>query len=445
MDETTSITKWKQSIIRKVIIYPGDNTSATYGAVINIEVNSSIKELTDSAKVSIPKKFYFEKNSISVSKPINGNPPLIMRGDKIKIELGYYDGSGYGGLKEVFNGYITTIVDNAIITLECEDDMFILKHIPVTYPSERQHITHDKNGVLLKKDHWEINKSYTLNQMVAAYMEPFGIPFINFLPDLSMGTIPWTQIDFCRVLNELRNGKAGVSVYSYFTDPQSALDLYNQEDKKGNKPGVGKETSLSEAVTKGLQVLVIGYLSNSLKNPNPPVFGFEYNITEDGNLKWQNKKDIDLTIIVKSKQTNLSTKSRDYFTEIGVGSGYNSVTGKVNPNEAFGKIQSHILANDIKDTAEMIKLGNDILINWKYDGWRGNFETMGEPLVNHGDDCVLYSLKFPYKSGLYQVVGVTRAFGSGGYRQRIELGISTTSFTQDMALQAAEDRNYRYV
>ena len=67
--------------------------------VNNVEINTSYENLTDTAKITLPRKLNFDGKPIVV-----GVTSLFKRGDKVKIELGYFP-----NLRTVFNGYIGLI------------------------------------------------------------------------------------------------------------------------------------------------------------------------------------------------------------------------------------------------------------------------------------------------------------------------------------------------
>lgn len=52
----------------------------------------------------------------------NGVNPLVRRGDKVKIEAGYYP-----KIKTLFNGYISKVSNDVPVEIKCEDEMFLLK------------------------------------------------------------------------------------------------------------------------------------------------------------------------------------------------------------------------------------------------------------------------------------------------------------------------------
>lgn len=57
----------------------------------------------------------------------------------------------------------------------------------------------------------------------------------------------------------------------------------------------------------------------------------------------------------------------------------------------------------------------------KYDGFKGDFTAFGAPSVQHGDIASLINPFLPEQNGRYLIKSVEKTFGSGGYRQKIEL------------------------
>jgi hypothetical protein len=94
--------------------------------VNEVEVNSSWENLTDTAKITLPKKLSFKNKPLA-----NGADALFKKGDKVKIELGYA-GKLLETLNTVFEGYISAIKPNVPFTIECEDAMWLLKQSTVT-------------------------------------------------------------------------------------------------------------------------------------------------------------------------------------------------------------------------------------------------------------------------------------------------------------------------
>lgn len=89
-----------------------------YKGVVDLSVDSSSENLTDTAILTFPQKVKWKDKSIK---------DLIKRGDSVVIKLGYDD-----SLTEVFSGYIKTIKADIPITVECDDMMFKLKKNPIS-------------------------------------------------------------------------------------------------------------------------------------------------------------------------------------------------------------------------------------------------------------------------------------------------------------------------
>ncbi len=93
-----------------------------FNYVCDVEVTSSYETLTDTAKIVVPNKLHWK-----TEKLVSGDKPLLKRGDKVKIELGYNE-----NYQTVFEGYITEIKPDKPVTIICEDEMWILKQKVVT-------------------------------------------------------------------------------------------------------------------------------------------------------------------------------------------------------------------------------------------------------------------------------------------------------------------------
>ncbi len=90
--------------------------------VTDVEITSSWQDLTDKAKIVIPRRLRWE------GKPItNSDNPLIKRGDKVAIDLGY----DYN-FERVFDGYLSKVHPKTPLEIECEDAMWLLKQASIT-------------------------------------------------------------------------------------------------------------------------------------------------------------------------------------------------------------------------------------------------------------------------------------------------------------------------
>lgn len=104
-----------------------------FTAVNSCEIVSSIKTLTDTAKLTLPRKVYHNGELLSLK-----SSSIVARGDKITIQLGYNDEKD---LKTVFKGSVVRVASDFPLQLECEDYMFDLKKQPVAPMEFKEGIT----------------------------------------------------------------------------------------------------------------------------------------------------------------------------------------------------------------------------------------------------------------------------------------------------------------
>lgn len=92
----------------------------TFNYVDEIIINTSVKILTDKAIIKVPRKMSFKGRKLN---------EFISRGDKIQIKAGYEKKNLKYGLETIFKGYITSIVNDKVLILECQDPMCQLKQV----------------------------------------------------------------------------------------------------------------------------------------------------------------------------------------------------------------------------------------------------------------------------------------------------------------------------
>ena len=139
-------------VINKVYIkqMPSDKYPTRNG-VFKIEimdkgmVNRSVSEMTATATLTFPKKVYidqtieltteisdYSKQSLDLQDlMINNTNPFFLRGDKIKIVVGYQDDRSNYETHNIFSGFITKVDIKSPLTIECQDYMYILKQVTV--------------------------------------------------------------------------------------------------------------------------------------------------------------------------------------------------------------------------------------------------------------------------------------------------------------------------
>lgn len=214
----------------------------------SLHIERSVQVLTDTAKLELPREFKNAADAGGKTVDLSGKSiaAYIQRGSKIKIELGYDD-----DLQTEFEGYITKIGADTPLTLECEDEMYMLKK---TDKKITKSITSGKLKDVLKailpSDYSiECNEDYTIGKWVIEQNTPY------------------------EVLEELRS-KLGIRAYF-------------KESKENSKK------------------LYVG-MTIDFKPQQVYDYNFSKNVRQDKDtsLKFEVKEDRVLEVVVKSKQKN---------------------------------------------------------------------------------------------------------------------------------------------
>jgi len=97
----------------------GKNSKIKFTGVNSVKVNTSIRNLTDTAAVVLQRRMGMK------GKKLN---EFIGRGDKITVQAGYRDIDS----QNIFTGYITGVSSETPIKIEAENDMWLLKQAKVS-------------------------------------------------------------------------------------------------------------------------------------------------------------------------------------------------------------------------------------------------------------------------------------------------------------------------
>ena len=368
------------------------------------EIVNSWQNLTDTAKIKIPRNIYVNNET---SNPLNfgsdpnkvglnlyggtATPPLFMRGDKIKIKLGFYynnfDGTESLEVNEVFSGYITKIKNRVPIEIDCEDEMWKLKQINVV------------NKVWLAS-------TYDVVSMLKEMLAGTGITVIDGLE----GSIKTNIGDF-RTQNETvgavlaRLKTAGL--YSYFRNNELRCSgiVYYPGDRTGD---------------------VTDVLGNK-----GTIFGFQENIINDS-LEYQRKEDLNIAIRASCETGGAGSGTNKDGTPKTKRQRFEVMVGK---DGAMTDIKKNAYSGDVialpilgcKTLAELTQRAIEYLPKFYYTGFKGSFTTFGQPFMRHGDACILRDKMLPERDGTYLIKQVVTTFGMGGFRQKIMLHIRIDS------------------
>lgn len=374
--------------------YPNRDKFFVFDFGNDITINSTWANLTDTMTIVMPRKLYFKDEStgekITWDKmQVYGNPtkaPLILRGDKIKVEFGYSDfkttspttfnrANIVENMATRFEGYITKINNKTPLELECEDNMYALKQTQVV------------------NKEWTSDK-YTVEQMLQEMLTSSTFSdvknFTLYNKDnykTKLGKFITYNVTMAQVLDELR--KQPYNLQSFF---------------RGNSLHWG----------------VIRYYFDEKVNHQ---FHFQKNIISD-NLIYTRADDMRIGIVAKSinkielVETNSSGKKKTRHKEI-----------KVTVGDKDGEIRT-LFFTDLNES-DLTKAANAKLPYLKYEGFRGSFTTFCMPHVKHGDAVQLIDDILPERNGTYLVKEVRYSAGVGGGRQIITLDIRVDGLAPD--------------
>lgn len=377
------------------------NKTLVYNFCHSYEAEDSWADLTNKAKIILPKNVYV--------KGANGKPvalggtnvniggfdtqvPLFLKGDQVTIRAAYryfdkqqnevvapQDSSG--GMAIVFQGFISAVSSKKPIELECEDNMWKLKQINTpnkVFPASQ----------------------YSLEQILQELLQGTGFT-VNTLTNTSFGDFRTQNETVAEVLARLRK------------------DYHFESYFRGNELRCGS----------------IVYVEQDAIDDGKKAFKFEQDIISD-RLEYKRKDDINLSAIaysINKNELNVTTKdgqtkTRKERLEVLVTNrnGVYQTTVKTPgskadfaPNTA-GERRTLYFWN-VTDTATLAQLAQNELQKYYYTGMRGSFETFGIPLVRQGDNVDVLSSVLPERNGRYKCKSVKYKGGVDGLRQEIEL------------------------
>lgn len=387
--------------------FPDRTDSFLFNFVHEVEVKSSWKDMTSTAKITLPRKIYFQT---STGELINWQgtevyatqttAPVIARGDRINIWLGYWWTTPTGQeqyLPILFQGYITKINPKIPLTFECEDMMYVLKQAlcpNMTFLST-QYNTQSIVEYLLA--HPIINTANT------AYFNSTVLPALKSIQVVD-GVGSSSSIK-TNVGNFVTKNESIAQVLQRLRKDYKIETFFRNRDGNGN-PG-------NFLYCSGI-VYYPGDYINSKQQIYSTVFDFNNNIIGD-TLDYLRADDVRLGIkaysVNKSELTTTNaqgnTKTKQARLEVQIG-------------DTDGDIRTQYFWN-VPDVPTLTALARQRLPKLKYEGWRGKFNTFGLPQVQHGQAVTLVDNIIPERTGIYLVKGVTTKLGMNGFRQEIDL------------------------
>ncbi len=375
--------------------YPNRTRVFEFNFLNRGEGASTWAHLTDTFTLVMPRKIYFRDSSTNKvttwdQTPIYGNPdtqPLIMRGDKIRIESGYsyFKTNPTGDFDRNtivedtvlrFIGYVTRVNNKTPFEIECKDNMYVCQQTRVANKT------------------WDVNgTTYTVETMLKEMLRS------SEHPDAKNLTI--------------RTDNYRHAIQKFYTQGYTMAQVLDDLRKNYHLESffVGNE----------LRCGVIRYYPETRVTHK---FHFQKNIVSD-DLDYQRADDIRIGIVAKSINkvelvaTNSAGKLKTKHTEL-----------KVNVGDQDGEIRTLFFWGITSET-ELKKIAEKKLPFLKYEGFRGSFTTFSLPKVKHGDAVELIDEVLPERNGTYLVKAVEDIIDTtGGLKQRITLDIRIDGLTQ---------------
>lgn len=387
-------------------VYPARAGQFTFDFVCEIEANDSWRDFTNECKITLPKNVYYvnaaglKVNLGNTDANLGGysvNIPAFLKGDTIQVTTGYiykWRGQTYNDTANIFTGFITKVSSRKPFTLQCEDNMYVLKQLPAP------------NKLFL-------GSHYTLEKMLAEILTGSGFT-VNQTAQTNIGDFRTLNETVMDVLARLRKD---YHFEAYFDYPQIA---------SGGTPPANQ---LRNQLYCGALVVY--------QNPgNTYQFVFQENIIED-ELEYNRKDDVVLSalaysvnkISVNEVTKDGATKTKHQRLEVLVTYQNGKFTNKINlpgqkadfPPNYTGERRTLYFWN-VTDPNKLVELAQAELQKYYYTGFKGKFTTFGVPFVKQGDNVEIYDAILPERNGTYKVKSVEYKLSiDGGLRQIIEL------------------------
>jgi hypothetical protein len=396
-----------------------------------IEVNSSWKNLTDKAIVTLPKNVYIlnattgkpvpmgspgqpgvPSASINIGGTLGTVAPLFLRGDRITIQMGikYPSAQNTDGtyaytttLSTVFTGFISEVVSGIPIVLHCEDNMWALKQL--AGPGNKTYSAGVNNlGDILA----DLQTAVTIKNTAGQVPIP-GLVILqgtqNNVYQVNIGTFQTRNETWAMILDRLRKEwhlffnfrgnilRAGGLVY-YPEDTNTIGNFIFDGDTGNIFPEDHLIYQRKEDVSIGAQCYSVNKIGQNKTNAT-------------GGTRTIDKK---LQCIVYSQNGNFITSA-------------NAPPDK----NAFTEFFTFFFPNVTTQAALQLQ-GQIKLQRFYYDGYRGKFKTFGLPFMQYGNLAALTSNNMPERNGTYIIKSNKLTFEaaeSGGIEQEIEVHFRT--------------------
>jgi len=437
--------------------YPNRRNFYVLDFVEDVQIKSTWKNLTTTCTIKFPRNIYIKTpdgnvNWVSQSaytpQTGNTNPPILLRGDRISVQLGYYYNPGNGyitQLNEEFNGFITKINPKMPMEIECEDMMWLLKQAQcpnMVFKSGTNTANYiDNTGhkrTITQINNWSVQS--ILESLLLISSTNSGNTYIQnvLLPQLS-------QINVINGVGESTNVQTNVGDFRTVNETIAGVLMRLRKDyklecffrPKQNPPVTSGNVTTTTSNWNNLYCSGIVYYPDDYINPDGTfktfAYGFQQNITDNGNnLVYLRKDDVRLGIkaysVGKYKQTSTNSEGKPTTKTERL---------EVQVGDTDGDLRTQFFWADnntpVLDKKTLTALATQRLNKIKFEGWRGTFESFGLPYLQNGqavslNDTVSSGTNIQNgqsitmeRGGIYLVEGTEISFGQNGFRRKIKL------------------------
>jgi hypothetical protein len=177
----------------------------SFDHVVELTVNTSIDQLTDTCTIEIPSKLSWKGKTIAL-----GEDGLIHTGDRVIVKTGYDK-----TLETSFKGYLKHIKPGVRVKLTCENEMYKLKSAVINRSVKTTTIDPSKKKHKKTTTFSVVNATYvniTLKELLQDIL-PSDMEFRAI--DINLGTIIINDMSVAKILEKLQSD---FGLISYFLD-----------------------------------------------------------------------------------------------------------------------------------------------------------------------------------------------------------------------------------
>lgn len=322
-----------------------------------VKIRKSIYEYVDTAIIKVPITARLVRAGV-ITTVSAASAKFFNEGDNVQINLGYN-----GVLKTEFDGFISRINFTTPCEIECEGWSYKLR----------------------KKTYLKTFKKAQLRDVLAYLIEGTGIVLDPQIPNHEIDTL---------VINN-NSGTEVLELIKKHSDETVRFIFSNNSLYAG---------------------LIFFDLHRSLtyKTKGDVIFKFGWNVIKDGNMKFRQAKNENLTVTANAleKDGTKITATKSHKNKI--------VTSATSGNFGENKI---IHLKGYRDKNTMVSIVEAKHSSLSYDGYEGKITTFLQPYCEVGYKITIEDDKYKERSGNYLIDSVEVTYGMGGARRIVGIGL----------------------